>query len=198
MILYGRGQSRSFRCLWALLESGVQFEYIHVDRENLPDNYQGLNSQIKVPTLVDEDLVLNESAAIVNYAGQLASSELIPTEIKRRAYYDEICYFIMTELEQALWSIGKHMFAIPEEYRLKAMLKTAKWEFEKAQTALQVRLADRDFAVGTTFTLADVLLAQTLNWAVRFEMPVDQNLLAYRDRLYGRSACQRAQKMAGL
>tara|TARA_R110002072_G_scaffold5527_10_gene35428 strand:+ start:172 stop:717 length:546 start_codon:yes stop_codon:yes gene_type:complete len=181
-----------------LLESGVQFEYIHVDRENLPDNYQGLNSQIKVPTLVDEDLVLNESAAIVNYAGQLASSELIPTEIKRRAYYDEICYFIMTELEQPLWSIGKHMFAIPEEYRLKAMLKTAKWEFEKAQTALQVRLADRDFAVGTTFTLADVLLAQTLNWAVRFEMPVDQNLLAYRDRLYGRSACQQAQKMAGL
>jgi len=192
MILYGRGQSRSFRCLWALLEAEVQFEYVSVDPESLPDNYSKLNSQIKVPTLVDDELVLNESAAIVNYAGQLATKNLLPKEVKGRAAFDEICYFVMTELEQPLWSMGKHMFALPEEHRIKDVLKTAKWEFEKAQTALQTKLDGRGFAVGAAFTLADVLLAQTLNWAVRFEMPVDDNLVAYRDRLYERPACQKA------
>lgn len=192
MILYGRGQSRSFRCLWALLESEVQFEYVNVDPKSPPENYSKLNSQMKVPALVDDDLVLNESAAIVNYAGQLATKSLIPKDAKGRAAYDEICYFVMTELEQPLWSMGKHMFAIPEEHRIEAMLKTTKWEFEKAQTALQIKLAERDFAIGTEFSMADVLLAQTLNWALRFEMSVDDNLVAYRDRMYERPACLKA------
>jgi glutathione S-transferase len=192
MILYGRGQSRSFRCLWALLEADVQFEYVSVDPESLPENYSKLNSQIKVPTLVDDELVLNESAAIVNYAGQLTKKELIPQDVKGRAAFDEISYFVMTEFEQPLWSMGKHMFALPEEHRIEDVLKTAKWEFEKAQTALQTKLNGREFAVGASFTLADVLLAQTLNWAVRFKMPVDDNLVAYRDRLYERAACQKA------
>jgi hypothetical protein len=46
--LYGRGQSRSFRGVWALLECGLQadrdFEYMHVDPQNLSDDYPALNA----------------------------------------------------------------------------------------------------------------------------------------------------------
>lgn len=187
--LYGRGQSRSFRALWALNEAGIPCEHIEVtDAVRDSDAYAAINPQRKVPSLVDADLTLTESAAMVNYAGHL-SGTLIPTSPKERAQYDEVCYFIMSDFEQPLWTIGKHRFALPEAQRREAIFDTALWEFEKSQKALQQRLGNREFAVGTRFTLADVLVAHTLNWAMRFEMPVAPQLLDYRANHYARKAC---------
>jgi glutathione S-transferase len=188
--LFGRGQSRSFRALWALNEADVPFEYVEVtDELRKSAEYLDVNPQGKVPTLIDGGLTLTESAAIVNYAGILAGSELIPSTPAARAIYDEICYFVMTDLEQPLWTIGKHRFALPEEQRHDVVIETATWEFAKSQRALQHHLGDREFAVGDSFTMADVLLAHTLNWAARFEMPVARELLQYRDQHYDRAAC---------
>ncbi|HJN49523.1 MAG: glutathione S-transferase family protein [Pseudomonadales bacterium] len=202
--LYGSGQSRSFRALWALEEAALNYEYIAMDREpgDEPrhlhsDAYARINSQHKVPTLVDGEIVLTESAAIVNYLALLSDGDLMPSTPSSRARYDEICYFVMTDFEQPLWSIGKHSFALPEEQRVKEMLATAAWEFSKSLTALRVHMTGRQldtsaFAVGSAFTMADVLLAQTLNWADRFEMSIPKDLIAYRDRMYARAACRRA------
>ncbi len=191
MKLYGRGQSRSFRGVWALLECGLEFDYVHVDKDNLEAGYKALNSQTKVPTLVDGELVLTESAAIVNYAG-IKSGKLIPKDLVGCSRYDNFCYFIMTDLEQPLWTIGKHLRLLPEQYRRKEVVETAIYEFEKSQQALQALWQQKPFALGDEFTLVDVLLGQTINWAERFEMKVDANLLAYRDRMYERAACQQA------
>jgi len=136
--LYGRGESRSFRGLWALAESGLEYSYVTVQHGDANSAYyETINSQAKVPTLVDGDLVLTESAAIVNYVAMRATAaELMPSDIALRARYDEICYFVMTDLEQPLWSIGKHRSKLPESLRQPGMLKTAKFEFEKSQRAL--------------------------------------------------------------
>ena len=37
--LYGRGQSRSFRALWALNESGLPFDYVTLTPETAPADY---------------------------------------------------------------------------------------------------------------------------------------------------------------
>lgn len=192
-ILYGRGQSRSFRCLWALNEADVGFEYVDITAETAPANYADLNPQGKVPALVDEDMCLTESAAIVNYVGMLVEeSNFIPASLKLRARYDEMSYFVMTELEQPLWTIGKHRFAIPEEFRHAVMFETAAWEFEKAQNTLEHLMSSAEYAVGDKFSFADLLLSHTINWAERFGMQVDQRWLDYRDNHYQRPACQRS------
>jgi len=166
--LYGGGQSRSFRALWALEEAGLDFEYVEVTRELLGSaDYKAINPQSKIPTLVDGSLVLTESAAIVNYAASLSSHSLIPADTAARAEYDDLS----------------------EEQRKETVLDTAVWEFAKSQTALQQRMGNREFAVGEQFSMADVLLSQTLNWAQRFEMDVAPELLAYKDRHYERAAC---------
>ena len=188
--LYGSGQSRSFRALWALEEAGLDFEYVEVTREILGSaDYRAMNPQSKIPTLVDGSLVLTESAAIVNYAASLSIQSLIPADATARAEYDDLCYFVMTDFEQPLWTKGKHSFVLPEELRKEAVIETAVWEFAKSQTALQQRMGKREFAVGEQFSMADVLLSQTLNWAQRFEMDVAPELLAYKDRHYKRAAC---------
>ena len=87
MKLYGMGQSRSFRALWALEESGLEYEYIAVKTFTDADdpasasneNYLKLNTQGKVPTLVDGELILIESGAILNHIGRSApAAGLIP------------------------------------------------------------------------------------------------------------------------
>ena len=188
--LYGRGQSRSFRALWALEEAKLPFEYTTVTAEMVAaTDYKALNFQRKIPTLVDGDLVLTESAAIINYVAAKSAVSLIPNDVALRAQYDDLCYFVMTDFEQPLWTIGKHRFALPEEQRCEAVVKTAVWEFAKSQRALMQRMAGRTYAVGEQFSMADVLLGQTIGWARRFEMDVEKELVAYQELHYARPAC---------
>jgi len=192
--LYGSGQSRSFRCLWALSEAQIDCDFIGLNLGSSGANgakspeYLAINSQGKTPSLVHDGFVLNESAAILNYIDALAEQSFIPSEPKARAKYDELTYFILAELEQPLWSNSKHRFAIPEEHRIPAMLETAKWEFQKALKALAKSVTIDEYVLGSEFTFADILLAHTFHWAQRSKFDVPTEYLDYRDRLYARSA----------
>jgi glutathione S-transferase len=202
MKLYGMQQSRSFRCLWALEEAGIEYEYIPVKLRTEPEDpdsaknpkYLALNVQGKVPTLVCDDLVLTESVAILNYIGRYApDSGLLPNaSMAMYAKLDEMIAFVLAELEQPLWSKGKHMFALPEDHRIPQMFKTAKFEFAKAINTLDHLLSEGEFAIANNFTIADILLAQTFNWAIRFEFDLPQKYVELRDRHYARPAAKRA------
>jgi glutathione S-transferase len=72
------------------------------------------------------------------------------------------------------------------------MLDTAKFEFAKALACLDRLLPDSEYAVAEQFTIADIMLAHTFNWAIRFEFDVPQRYQALRDRHYQRPAAQRA------
>ena len=205
MKLYGMGISRSFRALWAAHEAGIELDYSIVKfgssaaNGNQSDLYKQLNYQGKVPTLVDGELVLTESAAIINYfANQAPKKNLIPSGTVDRAKYDQLCYFIVTELEQPRWSKGKHKFALPEQYRVPELIdKTLAFEFAKAQATLLGLLSTSGFAVGDHFSMADVLLTQTLNWAQRFEFALDESLIEYKERMMQREAYSAAMLRTG-
>lgn len=202
MKLYGFSQSRSFRALWALEEAGLEYEYIAVNfgSEEGPHGsrspeYMAINPQGKVPTLIDGGLTLTESGAMLNHIARTAGPEknLIPAHNEELlGRYDEVLFFVLSDLEQPLWTNGKHRFALPEQQRVPQMLETANWEFAKAQRALHHHLDGRRYVVGENFSVADILLAHTLNWADRFKFQVDQALLDYRDFHYQRPAAQKA------
>ena len=192
--LYGFGRSRSFRCLWALHEAGVEHEFIAIDLFSSEANgsqssdYLQINHQGKVPSLTHNDFTLTESAAIINYIDTLSDRSFIPTEPQARARYDELAYFILAELEQPLWNSGKHRFALPEEHRVPQILETANWEFAKAVKALGSLVTVEEFALGHAFSFADILLAQTFDWADRFKFEVPEKYLNYRDTMFARPA----------
>ncbi|GMQ86963.1 MAG: glutathione S-transferase family protein [Gammaproteobacteria bacterium] len=201
--LYGNGQSRSFRALWALEEANMPYEYRHIELglgsgSSAPnDEYLSMNCQGKVPTLADDDLLITESAAILNYIAALKpSSCLIPgNDPALRARYDQICFFVLSELEQPLWTSGKHRFALPEEKRVLAILGTVHWEFNKALEALNHLINVNEYAVGNRFTMADILVAHTLNWAESFMFEVPGEFQVYRKKMYDRPACKKALSM---
>jgi glutathione S-transferase len=197
--LYGSGQSRSFRGLWALEEAGLEYTYVAVSVGSPEENgtrtpeYLKMNSQGKVPTLVNNDLVLTESASIVNYIGGLVPQmKFVPQDVKEKALYDQVMFFVMSDLEQPLWTNGKHRFAIPEEHRIPEILPTTHWEFNKSLKALDTLKANNEYICGNHFTFADIMVAQTLNWAERFEYDIPEAWQAYQGILQDRPAFKRA------
>ena len=202
MKLYGHPNSRATRALWALEEVQAEYEYVHVDLktgQGRSDSYLALNPAGKVPTLIDGELIITESAAICLYLGdKFPESGLVPLigTAKRAECYRWVS-FAISELEQPLWTIAKHRFVLPEEKRVSAILQTAFWEFTLAAGVLAKGMADRQYAAGDTFTAADILLGHTLAWArsTRIELGHD-SLNAYANRVLDRSALERARERA--
>src|SRR5690349_15416789 len=71
--------------------------------------------------------------------------------------------FIVTELEQPLWRITRHIFAYPEHKRSPAEVALAAEDFRKVAEAFEQRL--QPHLVDNHFTVADIAATYTLGWA---------------------------------
>src|SRR6266496_5984510 len=102
MKLYEFGPTRSIRVRWTLQELGVDFEPIRVNLvagEHRRPEFLKINPAGKLPVLVDGDLVLTESVAIVLYLGEkYADKGLLPKDLGQRAQLNKWLLFAATEL----------------------------------------------------------------------------------------------------
>lgn len=191
-------KTRGRRITWMMEELGEDYEFNLVpfgDSGFKTEEFLKINPAGKVPAIQDGDLTLTESAAIVTYLGDKYSDKgLIPAAgTPERGKHDQWSYFALCELEQPLWTIGKHKFAIPEDKRVPAIMETAAWEFQQALKLLSQGLGDNNYILGDTFTAADILLCHTLIWGTNFGQPIEQeNIKAYQERVSSRDALQRA------
>src|SRR3546814_9028464 len=94
MKLYGLGPTRSLRALWALQELDAEFEFVPVNLlagENRRPDFLRLNPTGKLPVLVDGDLVLTESAAIVMYLAERSEEHTSELQSLMRISYAVFC-----------------------------------------------------------------------------------------------------------
>ncbi|MFC3092661.1 glutathione S-transferase family protein [Alteromonas sediminis] len=196
--LYGFPNTRSFRVLWALEEAQVNYDYQVVNLyqgEHKQANYLALSPMAKVPLLKTPEGVLAESPAILAYLAAHHGAPLLPdsTDLFVTGKVFEMQSFIACELEQPLWTMAKHTFALPEERRVKKVKETAKWEYERALKVFSSMLNDNAYATGTQFSYADILAVHTLNWAKNANMPCQfDNVKHYCETVMRREAYQRA------
>jgi len=112
MKLYEFAPTRSIRARWTLQELGVDFEAVTVNLlagEHRSPAFLKINPAGKLPVLVDGDVVLTESVAIVLYlAEKYRDKGLIPIDLCERAQMIRWLLFTTTELEQPLWRIARH------------------------------------------------------------------------------------------
>ncbi|RUR31362.1 glutathione S-transferase family protein [Vreelandella nanhaiensis] len=194
--LYSFPHSRSLRAAWTLEELGLDYDCRHValDKgEGQTPEHLARHPDGKVPVLEDGELTLFESSAICRYlAEQYGEGKLLPTNAAERVQVDQWLSFIVTEIEQPLWTHAKHKFALPEDKRVPAIVQTAMWEFQRALCALERRFQGQETLVGRTFTLADLFLTHTLSWAISMKHRLPEPLVAYQKRHAQRPALAKA------
>ncbi|HTT08689.1 MAG TPA: glutathione S-transferase family protein [Gammaproteobacteria bacterium] len=199
LTLYGSPGSRSTRVAWALEEIGAEYDYIKINLRRgsqYSPAYLAINPAGKVPALVDGGFVLTESAAICTYLGEkYPQSGLVPPAVDSqiRADFFKWIFFVMTELEQPLWTLWKHEAVLPMDKRLPQIAPTAQWEFAAAARILALRLDRREYLVGDGFTAADIFAAETLSWARNAKVALGHAALErYADAVLARPAHLRA------
>ncbi|XXX81240.1 glutathione S-transferase family protein [Sorangium sp. So ce134] len=205
MKLYEFAPTRSIRARWTLQELGVDFEAIPVNLkagEHRRPEFLAINPAGKLPALVDGDLVLTESVAIVLYlAEKYPDKGLLPADLGERAQVYRWLLFATTELEQPLWRIARHTSLYPDDKRLPAEVALARQDFKAMAEVLEKHMQQRQFIVGDRVTVADFVAAYTLDWANEIHL-LDgfPQLSAYMKRMYDRprAAPRIAQAFASL
>src|SRR3979490_3349266 len=169
MKLFEFSATRSIRVRWTLQELEIDFDAATVNLpagEHREPAFLKINTADKIPALVDGDVVLTESVAIVLYlAEKYPDKKLLPADPEQRAQLNRWLLFTATELEQPLWRITRHTNLYPEAKRLPGDVALAREEFTAMAGVLDEHMCGRQFVAGNTVTVADFVLAYTLDWA---------------------------------
>lgn len=195
--LYEFSPSRSVRCRWTLQELGLAFESVQAREIMGTDDYKKIHPLGKLPALQIDGRTMFESAAICTYLADLVPAKGLiakPGDWERAMHEQWVCY-ALTEMEAHLWSSARNTFVYPEEQRIDAIFDQNAREFQRAAGPLDAALAQDDFLVGNRFSVTDIIVAFTVNWAGNAgQLDGFRNLERYLDRLYDRPHCPLAKK----
>jgi glutathione S-transferase len=189
--LYEFPPTRSIRVRWTLQEMQLDFESILINlpaSEHRAAEFLKINPAAKIPVLVDGDLVLIESVAIVLYlADKYPEKGFTPASVAARGLMTQWLLFAATELEQPLWRIARHARLYPAARRIAAEIPNARQDFQEMAQVLDAHLKDRPFVVGQQATVADFVVAYTLDWANELELLAPfPRLRTYFEAMYAR------------
>lgn len=190
--LYGVNFARSARCQWTFAELGVEFKEINDGSLIGSDELRKVHPQAKIPAVLIDGEPLFESAAICTYLCDLHPDKglVAASGTRERALHDQWVSFSLAEIEGYIWSNAKHTGFYPEEKRIAAVVATNNEEIRNGTNVLNDLLAKQDYILGDRFTVADIIIGWTINWARRMgQLDGLDHLKAYNARLLEREHC---------
>jgi glutathione S-transferase len=199
LTIHHLGKSQSERIIWLCEELGVPYELKHYTRDKVtmlsPPELKALHPLGAAPVITEGDLLLAESAAIVEYiivkhgGGRLA----LGPEHPDYASYLYWFHFANGNLQPVM---GRTMFmrrtGLPADNPL---MVSVQGRLDRVLDLVEARLGEVDFLAGSEFTAADIMSVFSLT-TMRFFLPLDlspyPNILAYLQRIGARDAYRRA------
>ncbi len=165
-ILYHNPYSQhARRVVSLLLEAELDHELRHVamDRgEHLSAEYRAINPNHQIPTLLDGDLKLFESNAILRYL--CLKHELTPwypSSLPERAAVEQWLDWNQCRLSPAVVDIVLNTVFLGEHGDL-AAIERGRSRWQELEPVLEAQLDGRDFLAGERATIADLSLASSL------------------------------------
>lgn len=198
MKLYHSQFTRSGRARWMLEEIGAPHEVVRLalmKGEHRTPEFRAINPYGGVPVLVDGDLKLSESSAIVlHLADKFPEMKLAPPlGTDARAEYYRWMVLVPATLDPVLEAITMHTRILPEDKRVPAIAEEAQKKVGGLLRNVEEAVGDKKYIVGDTFSGADVMLGSTMGWLGFLGMlDAYPKLAAYGKGLMARPAYQRA------
>jgi glutathione S-transferase len=178
----------------ALLEKNISCELIEV---NLPAGQQkeswfaALNPYMKVPALVDGELVLYESAAILAYLEAAhPKPPLVPDDVRGRARVDLHVRLCDAHLGRYAGAVLFPKRFLPEANWDRPAMEAARKEIDRHLVIIERELGERPYLVGDSFTLADVAYLPFLHFLAMMEVSAGPRVQAWAERILARPSAR--------
>jgi len=199
LTIHHLGHSQSERIVWLCEELNIPYELRHYQRDAVtrlsPPELKALHPLGAAPLLEDGDLLLAESAAIVEYiivkhgGGRL---RLAPEHPDYAAYLQWF-HFSNGNLQPAMFRLMTTSRAgLPADHPMRASVQM---RFDRVMQFVDARLREATYFAGREFSAADIMSVFSLT-TMRIFQPVDlrpyPGILAYLQRIGARPAYRRA------
>ena len=176
----------------ALLEKGLEAEEIEcIKTARASADYRALNPYGRIPTLVDGDVVLYESSAILTYLEERhPDPPLVPSDPAGRARV--AMYVKLCDLE-----FTPHAIRIQRPKRLQpestwdhTAFAEASFGVERHYEILERELEGKEYLVGGQFTWADLAYLPFLHFHDLLEVDLPPNIAAWWELLAARDSAR--------
>ncbi|MBV9530984.1 MAG: glutathione S-transferase [Bradyrhizobium sp.] len=193
------GKSQSERVVWLCEELGIPYELIRYTRDaatmQAPPAYKALHPIGTAPVITDDDIVLAESGAVVEYIiARYGGGRLV-----LRAHNPDFAQFLYW-FHFANGTLQAHMGRLMILNRLKLaddspVLVATKARVDRAFDLVEARTREAEYLAGGLFTCADIMIGFSLT-TMRYFQPYDlarcPNVVKYLARIGARPAYRRA------
>ena len=179
----------------ALEEMGLAYNVhrVFLGGEQLIPEFTKLNPNNKIPVLVDDDLVVTESGAILIYLAE-KTGKLLPKDPKARVKAIEMVTFQMASIGPMMGQLI--VFRGPWQNKAPDVSNRYFKEVSRLFGVLNKRLEGQDYLAGE-YSIADIAMLPWIRSAQLFpflqDLPLDANanLKAWLDRVMVRPAVQK-------
>ena len=159
--ILGRNNSSNVqKVIWACEELGLQYTREDVGGPfggNDEPEYLAINPNGLVPTIVDENLVLWESNAIVRYlSNKHRPNLLLPEDPAERATADQWMDWQQTTVGPAMVPVFWGLVRTAPESRDHDAINTSRDRYEHFMSMLNERLGVSQHVAGSEFSMADI------------------------------------------
>ena len=190
--------SRSVRIIWLLEELGLDYELEVLTRGEVNEAFIEASPFSKLPTIIDGDIVMSESVAIVQYILQKYGDGRLEPDHDSNQYAEYLQWLNFGEsvLIDPIVSILINKVFRPEEHRHEYSVQSAEKSFAKMIKTLNSIMEGRTYIMGDDFTAADIINGYTLRLADNLQLlpgePGTENVVNYFKSLASRDAYQKA------
>ena len=202
MKLYYARNSRAVRVAWLLEELGLSYEIESFElgsSDMRSDTYRALHPMGRVPTLVDGDITLYESGAILQYLlAKYGAGRFIP-DVNSAAFAANLQWFHYAEgmIMPPMNTIVVETILLPPERRNEVNVKRATKLLGQMLTSVEQQLEGKTFLLGEHLLAADFMTGHAVIMAKRLgaDFSDKPNLLHYGEHLSQRPAFQTASSL---
>ena len=188
--------SRSVRIIWLLEELGLEYKLETIKRGEINQAFIDANPFSKLPTIIDNNIVMSESVAIVQYILQKYGEGRLEPDHNSHEYAEYLQWLNFGEsvLIDPIVSILINKIFRPEEHRHEYSIQSAEQSFAKTIKTLNSIMEGRTYIMGDDFTAADIINGYTLRLAdnLKSASPETENVVGYFKSLQSRTAYQKA------
>ena len=194
--LYTDATPNGLKISIGLEEMGLDYKVhrVFLGGEQMTPEFTALNPNNKIPVLVDDDVVVTESGAILIYLAE-KSGKLLPKDPKARIKTIEMVTFQMASLGPMLGQLL--VFRGPWQNKAPEVSNRYFREVSRIYGVLNARLEGKTYFAGDEFTIADIAMVPWIRAGALYPFTSDlplganPNLKAWLDRVLVRPAVQR-------